>query len=152
MPPLALNVLPHHKVLDMCASPGSKTSQLLEMISDSIYGPPENQGLVVANDKDTSRAYMLVHQCRRSATPAMLVTTHSGQDFPTLNSSAILKFGTEPDSTSGLKVNAAGNYMGARNAQAEPFFDRTLCDVPCAGDGTIRKNQIVWKRWRVQVS
>lgn len=29
VPPLALNVLPHHKCLDMCAAPGSKTSQVI---------------------------------------------------------------------------------------------------------------------------
>ena len=29
VPPLALNVAPHHKCLDMCAAPGSKTSQVI---------------------------------------------------------------------------------------------------------------------------
>ena len=28
--PLVLDVKPHHKVLDMCAAPGSKTGQLIE--------------------------------------------------------------------------------------------------------------------------
>ena len=26
-------------------------------------------------------------------------------------------------------------------------FDRILCDVPCSGDGTMRKNVAIWKRW-----
>ena len=26
-------------------------------------------------------------------------------------------------------------------------FDRILCDVPCSGDGTLRKNVAIWKRW-----
>jgi 16S rRNA C967 or C1407 C5-methylase (RsmB/RsmF family) len=26
-------------------------------------------------------------------------------------------------------------------------FDRILCDVPCSGDGTIRKNIDVWPKW-----
>ena len=30
IPPLVLDVKPHHKVLDMCAAPGSKTGQLIE--------------------------------------------------------------------------------------------------------------------------
>ena len=30
VPPLLLDVRPHHYVLDMCASPGSKTAQMLE--------------------------------------------------------------------------------------------------------------------------
>jgi 16S rRNA C967 or C1407 C5-methylase (RsmB/RsmF family) len=24
-------------------------------------------------------------------------------------------------------------------------FDRILCDVPCSGDGTLRKNLTLWK-------
>jgi hypothetical protein len=31
VPPLALNVQPHHRCLDMCAAPGSKTTQILEV-------------------------------------------------------------------------------------------------------------------------
>jgi len=26
-------------------------------------------------------------------------------------------------------------------------FDRILCDVPCTGDGTLRKNTDVWMKW-----
>lgn len=26
-------------------------------------------------------------------------------------------------------------------------FDRILCDVPCSGDGTLRKNLDVWMKW-----
>jgi multisite-specific tRNA:(cytosine-C5)-methyltransferase len=44
VPPLALNVSPHHKCLDMCAAPGSKTSQLLEIVTRSLSGPQDNQG------------------------------------------------------------------------------------------------------------
>ena len=29
-------------------------------------------------------------------------------------------------------------------------FDRILCDVPCSGDGTMRKNVNVWKDWNTQ--
>ena len=32
LPPLLLNVQPHHSVFDMCAAPGSKTAQLLEFL------------------------------------------------------------------------------------------------------------------------
>lgn len=32
IPPLFLDVKPHHKVLDTCAAPGSKSSQILEAI------------------------------------------------------------------------------------------------------------------------
>jgi 16S rRNA C967 or C1407 C5-methylase (RsmB/RsmF family) len=26
-------------------------------------------------------------------------------------------------------------------------FDRILCDVPCSGDGTLRKNKTIYKTW-----
>jgi len=43
VPPLVLNVKPWHKVLDMCAAPGSKTAQLIEMIHvDEGNDPPGN--------------------------------------------------------------------------------------------------------------
>jgi len=35
IPPLLMDIKPHHKVLDMCAAPGSKTAQLVEMLHKS---------------------------------------------------------------------------------------------------------------------
>ena len=36
IPPLFLDVRPHHRVIDLCAAPGSKTSQLLEAMEAQI--------------------------------------------------------------------------------------------------------------------
>ena len=117
IPPLALNISPSHKCLDLCAAPGSKTSQMLEIIHKSIDNSCEQQGLVLANDSDTQRAYMLVSNCRRINSPLLVVTTHKGQIIP--------------------------------NAFDEPggYFDRVLADVPCSGDGTMRKNPQIWLKW-----
>mmetsp|Transcript_7445 Transcript_7445/g.20703 ORF Transcript_7445/g.20703 Transcript_7445/m.20703 type:complete len:941 (-) Transcript_7445:2571-5393(-) len=125
IPPVVLAPEPGHAVLDMCAAPGSKTSQLLEVVSQM---PDENmlepRGFVVANDADPKRAYMLVHQLRRINSPAVFVTSIEAQVFPNL-----------------LKAEAVAN------AGEEGMFDRVLCDVPCSGDGTTRKNPGMWRQW-----
>ena len=126
VPPLALDVKPHHRCLDLCAAPGSKTSQLLEIINSS-YTSKTRQGMVVANDADYSRAYMLVHQCKRIQSPLLVVTTHKAQEFPTIT-----------------------DFDGVSSEKGSPFFDRVLADVPCTGDGTMRKNPMIWKKWNTQ--
>lgn len=116
IPPLVLQVESHHKVLDMCAAPGSKTAQLIE----SLHSVDEPTGFVVANDSDFKRAHMLIHQVKRLNSPNLLVVNHDAQFFP--------------------KTKLNGEFMK---------FDRILCDVPCSGDGTIRKNAQIWNKWSV---
>ncbi|KAG7400064.1 hypothetical protein PHYBOEH_007132 [Phytophthora boehmeriae] len=121
IPPLVLGVEPHHKVLDMCAAPGSKTSQLLESLhSQELATGKTPTGVVVANDVDLKRAYMLVHQSKRISSPALLVTCHEAQNIP---------------------------FLGKEGTESEGVFDRILCDAPCSGDGTLRKNPLIWKNW-----
>lgn len=125
IPPLVLDVKPHHKVLDMCAAPGSKTAQLIEALhADSDDGGAIPSGFVVANDIDNNRCYMLVHQAKRLNSPCFIVTNHDSSILP--------------------------NFMvtnSANGLQEEIKFDRILCDVPCSGDGTLRKNPDIWLKW-----
>ena len=79
LPPLLLDVQPHHavrdefiictrrlsqyvraQVLDMCAAPGSKTAQLLEAVHRGSTHAQPPTGFVIANDADARRAHMLV--------------------------------------------------------------------------------------------
>ncbi|ODM91643.1 tRNA (cytosine(34)-C(5))-methyltransferase [Orchesella cincta] len=122
IPPLALQVEPHHRVLDLCAAPGSKTAQLIEMIHGEDEGI-KTDGFVVANDLDNKRCYMLVHQGKRLLSPAFIVTNHDASRYPDV-----------------VKTDENGVLKKFK-------FDRVLCDVPCSGDGTIRKNVDVWKKW-----
>ncbi len=66
LPALLLGASPGERVLDMCAAPGSKTAQLLELVGDDE--PPAaagRSGAVVANDVDAGRAQLLTHRARR---------------------------------------------------------------------------------------
>ncbi|KAK2864674.1 hypothetical protein Q7C36_003828 [Tachysurus vachellii] len=121
IPPLLLKIEPHHKILDMCAAPGSKTAQLIEMLHSDMNVPfPE--GFVIANDVDNKRCYLLVHQAKRLNSPCIMVVNHDASCIPRLQ--------VEND--------------GKKDVL---FYDRVLCDVPCSGDGTMRKNIDVWKKW-----
>ncbi|KAL5521818.1 NCL1 [Sanghuangporus sanghuang] len=111
LPPLFLDVRPHHSVLDLCAAPGSKTSQLLEAMD-----PPT--GILIANDSDQKRAHLLVHTCSRLPSSGLMVTNLDASVFPALK------------------------------CKERPLkFDKILADVPCSGDGTLRKNIGIWAKW-----
>ncbi|XP_064100308.1 tRNA (cytosine(34)-C(5))-methyltransferase-like isoform X1 [Macrobrachium nipponense] len=125
IPPIVLGVEPHHKVLDLCAAPGSKTAQIIEFLhsSEDEFLAAIPPGLVVANDADNRRCYMLTHQTKRLQSPSILITNHDAAFMPNFHHSR------KDGSTGPLK------------------FDRILCDVPCSGDGTMRKNFDVWGKW-----
>lgn len=124
LPPLLLDVKPEHTVIDMCAAPGSKTAQLIE----ALHAVPEPTGLVVANDKDYKRAHMLIHQVKRLNSPNLIIVSHDAKLFPRIAVSE--------------SVDGAG-----RTVPTYLKYDRVLCDVPCSGDGTMRKNINVWRDW-----
>lgn len=163
IPPLFMDVRPGMTVLDLCAAPGSKSAQLIEMVHggeearirkvlEKVFkgdgtelGPPgaevkaeqdqaageidyeddgRSTGLLIANDKDSRRAQMLVHQCKRLNSPNLIVTNHDATMFPSIALPSV--------------QGSARQYLK---------FDRVLADVPCSGDGTSRKNLAIWKEW-----
>lgn len=75
------------QVLDMCAAPGSKTAQLIEFLhgsnDDLLAAIPE--GIVVANDSDNKRCYMLTHQAKRLQSPAIIITNHDAAFMPNIH-------------------------------------------------------------------
>ncbi|CDI82759.1 hypothetical protein, conserved [Eimeria acervulina] len=136
---------PHHLVLDMCSSPGSKTSEMLDMLQwDARLREPKERGgfvglspvagAVIANDVDLKRAVTLTHQVQKLASPSVAVScldvavrgvfAPAAACFPTLYESA---------------------EGGPHKEKLQ--FDRILADVPCSGDGTLRKNLDVWRSW-----
>lgn len=136
VPPLFLDVRPDHFVLDMCAAPGSKTFQLLEMIYQSTEPGSLPSGMVIANDVDVQRCNLLIHQTKRMCTANLLVTNHEAQHFPSCH----LHKNCADDFENGVAMEPSINQL---------LFDRVLCDVPCSGDGTLRKAPDIWRKWSV---
>ncbi|KAI1157846.1 NOL1/NOP2/sun family protein [Nemania serpens] len=157
IPPLVMDLKPGMTVLDLCAAPGSKSAQLLEMIHSGeeariqkfmeAFGEatlPANEredidptddsaddgratGLLIANDVEYKRCHMLVHQLKRLSSPNLIVTNHDATLFPSL------RISQDPENP---------------NIPRYLKFDRILADVPCSGDGTLRKNIDLWKYWQ----
>ena len=155
IPPLLIDVRPGMTVLDLCAAPGSKSAQLMELLhageedtmSQAVkevqsgnagsqgIGPEgldddgRSTGLLIANDSDYRRAHMLIHQMKRLSSPNLIVTNHDATMYPSIKLPPVPSADGKPQRNRYLK------------------FDRILADVPCSGDGTARKNYSIWKEW-----
>lgn len=147
IPPLLMDLKPYMTVLDLCAAPGSKSGQLIEMLhageedrarevahnlANGLDRPEgvvyeddgRSTGLLIANDVDYKRAHMLVHQMKRLNSPNIIVTNHDATIYPSIKLPSV---------------------PGTPNKYLK--FDRILADVPCSGDGTTRKNLEIWRKW-----
>ncbi|MFW5865464.1 MAG: NOL1/NOP2/sun family putative RNA methylase [Nanoarchaeota archaeon] len=98
-------------VLDLCAAPGSKTSQLAQYM--------DNRGLLIANDVDISRLKPLTMNLQRMGVSNFLVTLNPFQKS---------------------KRNTRLRNPFAKEDETGEFFDRILVDAPCSGTGTIRRS------------
>lgn len=71
--PVVLDPKPEERVLDLCAAPGSKTTQIASMM--------ENRGLLVANDPANTRVASLRSNCERAGAINVVVTRYDGRRF-----------------------------------------------------------------------
>jgi 16S rRNA C967 or C1407 C5-methylase (RsmB/RsmF family) len=119
------------KVLDLCASPGSKTLQALEIVAarfsaaDGCDRGEGGGGRVIANDVHPGRLDALREAVLRSGVPGGMTSrvTYTNYD--------------------------ASAFPPPRSGR---LFDAVICDVPCGGDGTIRKDAHVLPTWTPNVS
>ena len=67
-------------------------------------------------------------------TANLIVTNHEAQHFPSchLNKN---------------RADAFENGVAMEPSVSQLLFDRVLCDVPCSGDGTLRKAPDIWRKW-----
>ncbi|CAB9501397.1 Multisite-specific tRNA:(cytosine-C(5))-methyltransferase trm4a [Seminavis robusta] len=132
-------------VLDLCAAPGSKSLQLMDMLQRVQIQPHSNAAsndidnnkntsqqdstctaMLVANDANRQRLMTVARRSRRfpaTGRPSLILNSSDGRYFPALRMCG------------GYKVK----------------FDRILADVPCSGDGTLRKlSKKEWQQWNVK--
>jgi len=70
LPALALNPKEHEKILDLCASPGSKTTQMAAMM--------KNSGLIIANEVKFGRIKILASNLERCGVMNTIITKRDG--------------------------------------------------------------------------
>tara|TARA_B100000459_G_scaffold145667_1_gene110396 strand:- start:1763 stop:3412 length:1650 start_codon:yes stop_codon:yes gene_type:complete len=74
IPTIALEIKPGEIVLDMCSSPGSKTTQIAENL--------QNRGLVIANEIANNRINTLVSNIQRHGNKTSMIIQHDGRHIP----------------------------------------------------------------------
>ncbi len=82
IPSLVLNPKPSDIVLDMCASPGSKTTQMAQMM--------KNEGVIVANDLSGARLSPLGLNVQRCGVTNILISIGRGQHMKNIMFDKIL--------------------------------------------------------------
>jgi NOL1/NOP2/sun family putative RNA methylase len=73
LPPLVLKPKPGDNVLDLCSSPGSKTTQMSAMM--------ENKGNIIANDVNIGRIMILSTNIQRCCSTNIIVTQNEGSNL-----------------------------------------------------------------------
>lgn len=144
LPVIALNPASGSRVLDVCAAPGQKTMQLLER---ARYGGNGGAGVVHANDAHPGRVKTLLDAITRHRRDirelaGLFVTRAFGQDlhFPLfVNGDLKRELRRVLSLSPGAQRRAALLDIGG--------YTHILADVPCSGDGTIRKDPDCLVRW-----
>jgi multisite-specific tRNA:(cytosine-C5)-methyltransferase len=166
IPPLVMDLQPGMTVLDMCAAPGSKASQLLEMVHrgeearvrkalqdhaiedgrevspgrEAGASKPEEADELAVDSSDYGRATgLLIANDSDYKRSHMLIHQLKRLSSPNL-------IVTNHDATlyPSIKLPPTPDQP-AKNRYLK--FDRILADVPCSGDGTTRKNVNLWQDW-----
>ena len=106
-------------IFDMCAAPGNKTVQALEIMEEKARNKGIlPRGVIIANEIEPKRVSNMSHFFKTQFPMNIIVTSCPGEDFPLIQKES-------------LKPNII------------------ICDVPCSGDGTLRKNKGMRRRWKL---
>ena len=168
IPPLLMGVEPGMIVLDMCAAPGSKTAQLIEM----IHGGEEARIRKVAQDlegaaspgqnphTESVKQNLMAQKLEGiwsddGRTTGLLIANDSDykraqmliHQVKRLSSPNLIVTNHDATAFPSVKLPSESTIQGTASVARYVKFDRILADVPCSGDGTARKNVNVWKDW-----
>lgn len=159
IPPLLIDYKPGMTVLDMCAAPGSKAAQLLEMVHQGeearvrkvLRAHAKEDGLDLgAETQDEAEADLEADPSDDGRATGLLIANDADykrchmlvHQLKRLSSPNLIV--SNHDATQFPSIR-----LPQRNKNESPYlkFDRVLADVPCSGDGTFRKNINLWKDW-----
>lgn len=137
------------KLLDLCAAPGGKTGQLLDLVKDVAERTVANAAekghaitlsqimskvLLIANDADERRLRQL--RGRLQNISAVAGFTHfSADEFPI--------------SVSNNNSDDGGDH-NTTEAGRDEGFDCVMVDVPCSGEGRLQRDSKGWTSWHPQ--
>ena len=85
VPPALLGTRAGERVLDLCAAPGSKASQLLDdLVAGSDPEGAESDSLLVCNESEPKRMRRLSSRLRLQPSAPLLLVTSDAARFPDL--------------------------------------------------------------------
>lgn len=119
MPIIALNPKENEMLLDLCASPGSKTTQAASFM--------KNQGTILANDVSMGRITILSSNLEKCGVTNTITTLHDGLGL-----------------CNRLKRLNQCNYHQQMSLLS---FNKILVDAPCSGEGNIRLSPRTYLEW-----
>ncbi len=134
LPVIVLKPKPNQMILDLCAAPGSKTTQ--------IAAEMRNTGTIIANDISLGRIKILASNLERCGVVNTIITRKEGFSLcKRLKNANLKEVGGQGQSLKKIGQNI--NLVPSR-------FDKILVDAPCSGEGTIRSSPKTLLMWNIK--
>lgn len=124
IPPVVLEVKPNLRVLDMCAAPGAKTTQIVQYM--------ENRGCLIANEPNAGRINVLISNLQRCGVIVAKVTKFDGRYFSKLENAFDSVLVDAPCSNAGM-VRKNFKYLKNWREKEIPYLSQLQKQLITAG-------------------